>query len=359
MSQDAKETRPGQATFAGWLIMGGSIIVVITAWERISGLTTMESRESLESVLAEPPFSGTGMSVGDLTTLVRIGCMAAAAAATAAAILGFHVLKRSTSARLALSILAPVVLVGGFATAGFFAPLVVAGIVMLWLYPTREWFAGQPWSQRPGTTRHRGKRVDPDLPDPFTKPEQDAESGPPPDPDARPVAEQGPSPAPVAVSNFGAPTAYAVRPAPQRRPAALVWACAMVWAMGSLVSGLMVLLSVVLLVAREDFFAEVERQQPGFDFQGFSQTEITGAVFAMTGVVLLWSAAAAVLAYFAFRRANWARIALLASTVAVGVVCLAMVFASPPMVVVVGSAAVTTWLLLRPEVVTWFRDTGS
>lgn len=359
MSQDAKETRPGQATFAGWLIMGGSIIVVITAWERISGLTSMETRESLQAVLADPPFSNTGMTVGDLTTLVRIGSMAAAGAATAAAILAFHALKRSTSARLALSILAPVVLVGGFATAGFFAPMVVAGIVMLWLSPSREWFAGRPWrhpaaATAPSAPNPAKQRVDPDLPDPFTKPEQDAENTG--HPSGRAPASSTSS-APVAVSNFGAPapTAYAARPVGNRRPSALVWACAIVWSMSAVVSGMMALLTVVLLVAREEFFAEVERQQPGFDFQGFSQDEVAAGVFTMTGLVLVWSAGAVVLAIFAFRRANWARVALLASTVGVGVVTLAMVFASPPMLVVVASAATTAWLLLRPEVVGWFR----
>ncbi|QYJ02908.1 hypothetical protein KUV85_11235 [Nocardioides panacisoli] len=369
MSQDAKATRPGQATFAGWLILGGSVIVVITAWQRISGLTSMETRENLQSLLTEPPLAGTGMELGDLTMLVRIGCMAAAAAATAAAILGFHALRRSTSARLALSFLAPVLLVGGFATAGFFAPIVVAGIVMLWLTPSREWFAGQPWRHKvtppqrtPTGSTPNQQRVDPGLPDPFTKPEQDAEQGNEPAGGHGAPQQQPTTPsAPAAVSGFGstqtAQAPYAAPPAPRRsRPMALVWACAVVWSMSALVSAMMLLLTGVLLVAREEFFAEVERQQPDFDFQGFGRDEIATGVFSLTAFVVVWSAIAIVLAVLAFRGSNGARVALIASTVGVGVVCLATVLASPPSLVVVAAAAATTWLLLRPDVVGWFRD---
>ena len=37
--------RPGQATFAAWLIIGGSVILVLTAYQRISTLHTLEVQE--------------------------------------------------------------------------------------------------------------------------------------------------------------------------------------------------------------------------------------------------------------------------------------------------------------------------
>ncbi|MEQ6902764.1 hypothetical protein, partial [Nocardioides sp. YIM 152588] len=147
MPQDTSQ-RPSQATLAGWLIIGGSIVLVLTAWERISSLHTLEVQEELQRVLSEPPVSGTGLTVSSLSTTVRVLCMVAAGAATASTILGFQALKRSTTARIVLTGLAPLVLVGGFATASFFAPMVVAGIAMLWLQPTRDWFAGRPWVQK-------------------------------------------------------------------------------------------------------------------------------------------------------------------------------------------------------------------
>ena len=80
MSQDAP--RPGQATFAAWLIIGGSVILVVTAWQRISSLHTLEVQEELRRVLSEPPLSSTGLGFEGLKTTIRVMCMVAAAAAT-------------------------------------------------------------------------------------------------------------------------------------------------------------------------------------------------------------------------------------------------------------------------------------
>ncbi len=179
------EPRPGQATLAAWLIIGGSVILVITAWQRVASLHTLEVQDELRRVLSEPPVSGTGLSLDALQTTVRVLSMMAAGAATAAAILGYHAMKRSTSARLALTFLAPLVLVGGFATAGFFAPMVVAGITMLWLRPTRDWYAGRPWLVP--TAERDGDRGKASRPDPFAAPPQAPTSAPedPPQPQPR------------------------------------------------------------------------------------------------------------------------------------------------------------------------------
>src|SRR4051812_21805775 len=110
MSQDAP--RPGQATFAAGLIIGGSVVLVITAFQRISGLHTIEMQEQLEKALSEPPIAGMGVGLGELKTTIRVLCMVAAGAATASTILGVQALRRSTSARLALTLLTPLVLIG-------------------------------------------------------------------------------------------------------------------------------------------------------------------------------------------------------------------------------------------------------
>ena len=165
--------RPGQATFAAWMIIGGSVILVLTAYQRISTLHTLEVQEELMRVLSEQPLSGTGLGLNGLKTIIRVLCMIAAAAATASTILGVQALRRSTSARLALTLLAPLVLIAGFATPGFFAPMVVAGVCMLWLRPTRDWFAGRPWATATSTVAQR-------RPDPFA-------------PQARPDQEKRPA----------------------------------------------------------------------------------------------------------------------------------------------------------------------
>ncbi|KAA1427588.1 hypothetical protein [Nocardioides antri] len=359
MSQNAP--RPGQATFAAWLIIGGSVILVLTAWQRISTLHTLEAQEELQRVLSEPPLSGTGVGLEGLKTTIRVLCMVAAAAATASAILGVQALQKSTSARLALTLLAPLVLVGGFATRGFFAPLVVAGVAMLWLRPTRDWFAGRPWLPASASTpsrRHDPFAVQPregiDTP---AKPEAPVVPPAPPAQESRPTTQPGPHSSP-----YGAPLPETPEPepavspyAPAKRPGALISACVIVWVSSALVSGMMLLLSLVMAVARDDFFAELERQQADLDTQGMTEADLATGTFVMTAIILVWSVAASVLAVLAIRRQQWARIALVVSTAVVGLLLLAATLVNPLLVVLLGAALVTVWLLLRSDVSAWFK----
>lgn len=352
-----KAPRPGQATFAAWVIIGGSVILVVTAWQRIASLHTLEVQEELQRVLSEPPFAGTGLGIEGLKTTIRVLCMIGAAAATASTILGVQALRRSTSARLALTLLAPLVLIGGFATAGFFAPMVVAGVVMLWLRPSRDWFAGRPWLPASPTPAAR-------RPDPFAPPRGDAEGTPPAAPEAGPPAPPPPAPAshdqpgPFAGRYAGLPpltlqpaTPYPVR---AKRPPALVAACVVVWVTCALTSGFLLLMSLVLAVARDDLFAELERQQPDLDLQGMSHAELATGVFVMTGFSVVWCIVAMVLAVLAFRRMQWARIALAVNTGVAGLFLLGATLLSPPLVVLLVAALVTLWLLLRADVTAWF-----
>lgn len=352
-----KAPRPGQATFAAGLIIGGSVILVATAWQRISTLHTLEVQEELQRVLSEPPFSGTGIGLETLKTTIRVMCMIAAGAATASTILGVQALRRSTGARLALTLLAPLVLIGGFATAGIFAPMVVAGVVMLWLRPTRDWFAGRPWlpAATAGTRR----------PDPFAPQHRPGDADPGVAPAAAPSAPQAlaapqdqppphphPYGEPVPMAPGGSWSSYGVS---AKRPAALIAACVIVWVSCVLVSGFMLLMSLVMAVARDEFFDEIERQQPNFDMKGMSQAELATGTFVLTAVVVLWSIAAIVLAVLAIRGIPWARVALAVSTGATSLVLLGATLLSPALVVLLAASLVTLWLLLRADVTTWFK----
>lgn len=351
-----KAPRPGQATFAAWLIIGGSVILVMTAWQRISSLHTLEVQEELHRVLSEPPFAGTGLGVEGLKTLIRVLSMIGAATATASAILGVEALRRSTSARLVLTLLAPLVLIGGFAVESLFGPMVVAGVVMLWLRPTRDWFAGRPWVSATAPPASR-------RPDPFAPRSDAAEEPPtppaapaPPAPTESPAAGEQPAPFP---GRYGEPqpmtgpaaSAYVPR---ARRPGALTAACVTVWVSCALTAGFMLLLSLVMALARDDFFAELERQQPDLNMQGMTHAELATGVFVMTGVTVVWCVVAVVLAVLAFRRAQWARIALVVNTAVAGLVLLAATLVNPVLVVLLAAALVTLWLLLRADVTAWY-----
>lgn len=344
---DTPGKRPRQATLAGWLIMLGSGFVVILAFDRVAGLRSIESQQSLRDFLAEPPGNELGLGVDDLSATIRALCLVAAACASAAAILGFHALKRSTSARMGLAVLAVPLLVSGILVADFMAPLVVTGAVMLWLQPSRDWFAGV--QRRPDPTA---------SPEP---PEALATTVPTPDPTpSEPRAMTGfgvqqASTAPVtAPAAPGAPAATGRPAARSPRPTALSAACILTWVVCGLVIVGLALSILVLLAAPEALSEEIRRQDPGLAEDGLTISTIRAAAYLAAAVAVPWCAAAIAFAVVAFRGAAWGRVALLISAAAAGALCLATTFASPPLIVLVAANAVTVGLLLRGDVREWF-----
>src|SRR3954468_14809817 len=142
VSEPTPNARPRQVTLAGWLTMAGSALVVLLVFDRVSGLHSIETRESVERFLAEPPGRDLGLGMDGVLSALRTMALVAGGCAAAMAILGYHVLKRSRSARLAVSILAVPLFVTGMVTGGFVSSLVAASCVMLWLQPSRDWFDG-------------------------------------------------------------------------------------------------------------------------------------------------------------------------------------------------------------------------
>lgn len=361
--------RPGHATIAGWLVIGGSVILVLLAYQRIASLHTLEVQEELRSALAEPPLNSWDVSVGQLEGYLRVLCMIGAGAATAAAILGWHALRRSTSARLALTALTPLLLVGAFATAaGFSSSLVLLGIAMLWMRPTRDWFAGRPWTAARVASSPR--RPDPFAPAPRARQEDQARPSREPVPGATPPSPASPAsptsppsqPEPFQ-GEYGAPLSAADRlgtpyGTPAKRPGALVAACVLVWSTCTIVAGFMLLFSLIMIIARDEFFDELERQQPNLDLQGMSPAELATGTFVATAFIVAWCVVAMVLAVLAFRRLQWARVALVVCVGLAGMVLLAATFVSPPVGVLLVADLVTVWLLLRADVTAWFTPGG-
>ncbi|MFC5727330.1 MULTISPECIES: hypothetical protein [Nocardioides] len=354
MSQET-QPRPGQATLAGALIIGGSIVVLLAAWQRISTLHTIESQESLRQALSRPPLDSLGLSLEALEVTVRVLCLIAAGAATAAAILGFQVFKRSTSARIGLSVLAPLLLVGGFATEGFFAPMVVAGITLLWLQPTRDWYAGRPWLQR--YEERRAERLAAIRSPARTG--QDSVGAPTP-PAAPPVAPTEPGLQGVlGAEDTILPDASHGQHQPgvvRRRPPALVWACALTWVTSGLVAAGLVVSALAMTLQRDESMAEIRKQQgEALDTYGLTEAQLLAGVYVVLGALVLWALAAIVVAYLTFRGHNWARITLAVSSAVAGATCLALALGNPGLIVLVVVLATCTWLLLRADVTAWFQ----
>ena len=134
--------RPRQVTLAAWLIMLGSAFVVLTMFERIAGLHTLETQRSVEAFLSEPPGDGLGLGLQGIQDILHTLAMVAAGCAAAAAILGFQILQRSRLARVLLSVLAVPLFLAGLVSGGFLSSVVAAAVVMLWFQPSRDWFNG-------------------------------------------------------------------------------------------------------------------------------------------------------------------------------------------------------------------------
>jgi hypothetical protein len=324
--------RPRQVTLAGWMIVVGSAVVVFSAFERVSGLRTIESQEAVADFVSEPPGDGLGLSVDQVLDLIQMLSLVAAACATAAAILGLWVLKGSKGARLALAILALPLLLTGLATGGIVSSLVAAAAVMLWVQPARNWFEGRP---------------PPTPPAPLGAPPVAPMAAPPTPPPAPADAPQGPPPMAVPW-----PPPPRVRPAP--RPQGVVWACVLTWVCcGLVVVGLGVTV-LVLLVAPDVLFDELHRQNPDLADQGLSDSEIKAASFVTAGLFVPWALAAAGFAVQAFRRVRWGHRALIISAAVAGGVSLLGMFASTVMVLPFVAAVVAVALLSRPEVRAWY-----
>jgi hypothetical protein len=351
VSEATSANRPGQVTLAGWLIIIGSVFVVITAFETISGLHTVEVRESVRRALREPPANGLGIGTETGLTILRVLAMIAGGCAAAAAILGWHVLQRHRGARLALTVLAVPLLISGFAAGGFMSTIVAVAAIMLWTPPARDWFDGRQ--------RERVSAVSGGTPPPAAP-----LNPPPPPPSEEPPF--GETPEPRAVSGFGTPPEVAPgAPAPVAgqptaemtkrgvRPAPLVLACTLTWVCS--VMGLVgLVLTGALLASNQDrVLDEAHKQNPNLADDGITDDMLMTTLWMVLVVFALWGIAAMVLAYLTWIGQDWARITLIVSTCAVAVIALMAAVSAPPILVVVLAAGAAVYALIRPEVSAW------
>lgn len=321
--------RPRQVTMAAWLIMGGSVVVVLTVFERVAGLHSLETRQSVQKFLSEPPGADLGVGVTEVLSILRVLCMVAAGCATAAAILGYQVLQRRRSARVALTVLALPLFVTGVASGGFMSSLVAAMSVMLWFQPARDWFDGVV--REPGA-------------------EQVARSS---------AQATGSSPWGVAPPMPRRPTEQAAPQAPgvidpTARPAEVTLACTLTWVFAGLALVVMAASMVVLATSPGLVFDELHRQNPDLASQGVSDATLRTMTFVVGGVVIVWSLAALVVAVLAFRRVRWARTALVASASASLALLLLATLGQVLLVVPLAASVVTLALLVRPDVRAWY-----
>ena len=312
-------------TLAAWLIMVGSAIVVAMVFDRVGTLHTLETRESVEKFLAEPPGADLGVGVDGVLTLLRVISMVTAGCATAAAILGYQVLRRSRSARLALTVIAAPLFLTGMVTGGFVSSVVAAAALMLWLQPSRDWF------RDPGATAPRVGALAPRM--------------------------SAPADTPTAPVPAAAPAPQVAQRVPQAaaRPPAVAGACVLTWVGSGLTALALAASAVVLALDPDVLLDEAHRQNPDLADQGVTDGMLTAMAFAMVAGVVLWCVAAAVLAILVFHRVGWARVVLLVSAgVAAAISLVGAAIGGVLLLVPFAAAVAGLALLLRPSTTAWF-----
>lgn len=324
--------RPRVVNWCAWLIMIGGGFLVLLAYQHVSELGSLESQEEAGRLVSEPPFEGLGLSVDDVQQVERVLSLLAGASGAAAAILGFEVLRRSRTARRVLSFLAPVILFAGSVVGGLLAFVVVAAVVMLWSPQAREWYG------------------DPVRTPPPRRPE--------PEPEPAPLArtEQPPRDGTTAVLAPPAPwPQVSDRPA-VRRPGVVLAAAIVTWVSCGLVAAGSLASMVVVLASPDDLVDQLHEQNPQLADQGIGDGFVVGVVIVTVVGLVLWSIAAAVLAFLSVRGRRWAAITLLVSGGLAGALCLVSTILGGVVAVVPLAATVAAFVLLnRPESKAWYR----
>ena len=328
--------RPRVVSWCAWLIMLGGAVLVLTAYQHVAALGSLESQEAAGRLVGEPPFDGLGLSVDDVQRIQQVFALLTGGAAAAAAILGFEVLRRSRTARRVLTFLAPVLLLAGLVVGGLLTFMVVAAIVMLWSPQAREWFGDTPRAPRPSEP----------TPDGWTAP-------------GHPQPRESPGNGAVAVLAPPVPSAWpghgSAPVVPRPRP--VLTACVVTWVSCALVAVGALASMVLVLATPDELIDQLREQNPQLAEQGIGDGFVIGVVVVTVTGLVLWCLAAAVLAGLTLRRRRWAAITLMVSGGIAGALCLASAaFGSFVAVVPLAACVAAAVLLSRPESKAWLRD---
>jgi hypothetical protein len=245
--------------------------------------------------------------------------------------------------------------------------IVAVAIALLWVSPSREWFRGDPIPDRTPPVAPRPPVWPPPPPHEGSSDSsagsatggQASAGGPP-----AAAGEQAGSG--VQAGWPGQQTATPDRPAqhgtwpslpstptPDRRPEGVTLAFVLTLVSAGLVLLLTGISVLVMAVSPDLMWEEVQRQQPDLADQGVTQGLLQTTTYVMGGFLILWAAAAIVLAFLTLRRNRGAARALTASAAASAVLCVIGTFASLLLALPAFASIITVAALRRPEVRAW------
>jgi hypothetical protein len=380
MSHDDAGPRPSQVTIAGWVVAVASAMLVVSVFDAMGNLHSVDMRDQLTKVVTSGSARELGLTVDNATSILRWALFVAAVAASMTGILGIFVLQRHTAARIALTVAAvPVVITAPFA-GGFLGAVIGASTAMLWTRPARDWFAGRPAvaSERSMSlfSRPEQSRREPDRPS-AEKPAQEPappSSAPPTPPPPTPPPPTPPPPTPGWGGTPGPPAAppsypYVQPPHtgypppvpglgyPVPRPAGQVpsrvrAACLLTWAFSGITVAGSLLMLVVAAIDREEIRTVI---RDNASLHAYDEDTVIRALIIGCALFIGWCVASSVLAVFVWRRHTWAWIMLMIS---IGLAALVTLPAFPVSIVHMAGCGTALGMLLSGPSRAWFRHAG-
>jgi hypothetical protein len=350
MSSSAPGPRPRQVTIGGWLSAVASTVLVVSVFDAMAQLHSLDTRDRLSKALTGWP-RDLGISIDDAIGLTRGALFVTGVAAVVTAILGVFVLQRHATARIVLTVAAvPLVLTAPVA-GGFLGLLVGGATAMLWTREARDWFAGrtpQRPVERPPAAAAPANR--PSTAPPWSPPS----SSPPPPPSGPPAATPGWGQAPEARAAWPPPaplTTPSQRATTAAVPSEVRIACALTWVFSVLTAGAYVAVVIAVAVDR-DRIVDLARDNAALQDSSMTDSQLVGLLVAVSAVVVAWCMVAAVLAALTWRGQPVAWAMLVAS--AAGAALLSVV-ALPYSVAHLVASAIAVVLLMRRATRTWIR----
>ena len=334
MAESKLPPRPRQVTMAAGVGLVSSVLLVLSLFDALTRIRSVEMRTSIAEFLAEPPGNGLGLTPGGVVEVLRGLVFLNGALAATAAVLAVYVFQRHHGARIGFSIAAGLLLLTSPVTGGALAILVAFAATLLWGRPARDWFAGRepqpaPAPPAPAPPAPAPSDWEPTAPAAPGGDHGESTTGRP-GPAAYPFGQQSrsgwPPPAHGAQPSPGTDTGSAGGPArpvgaPDRRPGT-VTAAVLLTLISSAVMLVLFLGIIVMLVAAKDTIIETLEQNPGVAGAQIPTQDLLAALWVTSAICAVWALAAITLAVLALRRMNWARITLVVSSVVSGLLAL-------------------------------------
>lgn len=323
---------------AGWMVVIGSLFSIVTAFEVLGRVRSLETREAIERFLSEPPGSGMGLDVEGVIQVLQVTATAAAVIASMTAVLGYFAVRGDRRARTGLAVLAIPLFLTGLAVGGFLTSLVAAACGLLFVSPSREWYDGKPipasslgglgsGQQRDSNPSGQGRPPGETPPGPSqaghgpTQPETDR---PAPPPAQHPYGAPHSSPYATATRQ---PWTAPDGPRPARPPSVSI-AVALTLVTSSIVLLLSLVGLVAIAAAPELMVDEMQRTRPDLLEQGLTREAIVVTGLATAGALVVASLLAIGFAIALLTGKKWGATGLLVMCVLTVVFCLVAALSS-------------------------------